>query len=79
MQQDRPDAGRPDAAPPTSWDELVAAGKKVTDLAAKKYGFYMHGDSYWSQSFIWGWGGTLFTVNDRRQDHEHRRQLARSP
>ncbi len=36
----------------------------MTDLAAQKYGFYMNGDSYWSQSFIWGWGGTLFTVND---------------
>lgn len=52
-------------APPTSWDELVSAGTKVTDLAAKKYGFYMNGNSYWSQSFIWGWGGTLFTVNDQ--------------
>jgi len=52
-------------AAPTSWDELVSAGTKVTDIAAKKYGFYMNGDSYWSQSFIWGWGGTLFTVNDQ--------------
>jgi arabinogalactan oligomer/maltooligosaccharide transport system substrate-binding protein len=51
-------------AAPTSWDELVSAGTKVTDLAAQKYGFYMRGDSYWSQPFIWGWGGTLFTVND---------------
>jgi arabinogalactan oligomer/maltooligosaccharide transport system substrate-binding protein len=53
------------SAAPTSWDELVSAGTKVTDLAAKKYGFYMRGDSYWSQPFIWGWGGTLFTVNDQ--------------
>ena len=52
-------------------------GTKVTDLAAKKYGFYMNGDSYWSQSFIWGWGGTLFTVNDEGKVTEHRRQLAR--
>jgi arabinogalactan oligomer/maltooligosaccharide transport system substrate-binding protein len=63
-------------AAPTSWDELVTAGQKVTDLAAKKYGFYMNGDSYWSQSFIWGWGGTLFTVNDRARSRD-RRQLAR--
>jgi arabinogalactan oligomer / maltooligosaccharide transport system substrate-binding protein len=53
------------SAAPTTWDELVSAGKKVTDLAAQKYGFYMRGDSYWSQPFIWGWGGTLFTVNDQ--------------
>jgi arabinogalactan oligomer/maltooligosaccharide transport system substrate-binding protein len=52
-------------AAPTSWDELVTAGAKVTNLTEKKYGFYMNGDSYWSQSFIWGWGGTLFTVNDQ--------------
>ena len=52
-------------AAPTTWDELVSAGTKVTDLAAQKYGFYMRGDSYWSQPFIWGWGGTLFTVNDQ--------------
>ena len=25
----------------------------------------MNGDSYWSQPFIWGWGGTLFTANDQ--------------
>jgi arabinogalactan oligomer/maltooligosaccharide transport system substrate-binding protein len=52
------------AAAPTTWDELVSAGSKVTDLAAQKYGFYMRGDSYWSQPFIWGWGGTLFTANE---------------
>ncbi|MEO8557212.1 MAG: extracellular solute-binding protein [Actinomycetota bacterium] len=53
------------SAAPTSWDELVSAGTKVTDLANQKYGFYMRGDSYWSQPFIWGWGGTLFSVNDQ--------------
>lgn len=52
-------------AAPASWDELVSAGTKVTDLAAQKYGFYMNADSYWSQAFIWGWGGTLFTANDQ--------------
>lgn len=50
-------------AAPKTWDELVAAGAKVTNLTSQKYGFYMRGDSYWSQPFIWGWGGTLFTAN----------------
>lgn len=50
-------------AAPTSWDELVSAGTKVTNLSAQKYGFYMRGDSYWSQPFIWGWGGYLFEAN----------------
>ena len=53
------------SAAPTTWDELVTAGTKVTDLAAQKYGFYLRGDSYWSQPFIWGWGGSLFTANDQ--------------
>ncbi len=52
-----------DAAPAT-WDELVAAGANVTDLANQQYGFYMRGDSYWSQPFIWAWGGQLYTVNE---------------
>jgi arabinogalactan oligomer/maltooligosaccharide transport system substrate-binding protein len=52
-------------APPASWQELATAGAKVTDLAAQKYGFYMRGDSYWSQPFIWGWGGYLFEANDQ--------------
>ena len=65
------------SAAPTTWDELVSAGTKVTDLAAQKYGFYMRGDSYWSQPFIWGWGGTLFTVNDEGKVTEHRCQFAR--
>jgi arabinogalactan oligomer / maltooligosaccharide transport system substrate-binding protein len=53
------------SAAPGSWDELVSAGAKVTDLTAQKYGFYMRGDSYWSQPFIWGWGGYLFEANDQ--------------
>jgi arabinogalactan oligomer/maltooligosaccharide transport system substrate-binding protein len=52
-------------AAPTTWAELVEKGKTVTDLAAQKYGYYMRGDSYWAQPFIWGWGGTLFEVNDQ--------------
>lgn len=52
-------------APPATWQELATAGAKVTDLAAQKYGFYMRGDSYWSQPFIWGWGGFLFKANDQ--------------
>jgi arabinogalactan oligomer/maltooligosaccharide transport system substrate-binding protein len=51
------------SAAPTTWAELVEKGKTVSDLAGQKYGFYMRGDSYWVQPFIWGWGGTLFEVN----------------
>jgi arabinogalactan oligomer/maltooligosaccharide transport system substrate-binding protein len=51
------------SAPPTTWADLVSNGETVTDLAASEYGYYMRGDSYWSQPFIWGWGGTLFEVD----------------
>jgi arabinogalactan oligomer/maltooligosaccharide transport system substrate-binding protein len=50
-------------AAPTTWDELVESGQTVTDVSAQEYGFYMRGDSYWVQPFIWGWGGTLFEVD----------------
>jgi arabinogalactan oligomer/maltooligosaccharide transport system substrate-binding protein len=49
---------------PATWDELVEAGKKVTDLDAQKYGFYMRGDSYWALPFIWSWGGGLVNVDE---------------
>ena len=58
------------SAAPTTWDELVEAGKKVTDLAAQKYGFYMRGDWYWSQPFIWCWGGALFNVDEKGKASE---------
>jgi arabinogalactan oligomer / maltooligosaccharide transport system substrate-binding protein len=51
-------------AAPTTWDELVAAGTNVTDLAGQKYGFYTRGDSYWAQPWIWAWGGQLYEVDD---------------
>jgi arabinogalactan oligomer / maltooligosaccharide transport system substrate-binding protein len=53
------------SAAPTTWADLVDKGKAATDLSAQKYGFYMRGDSYWVQPFIWGWGGTLFEADDQ--------------
>lgn len=50
-------------AAPTSWDELIEAGKVVTDLDAQKYGFYMRSDSYWGQVFPWAFGGELYEVD----------------
>jgi arabinogalactan oligomer/maltooligosaccharide transport system substrate-binding protein len=47
---------------PTTWEELVEAGTKVSDLAAQQYGFYTRGDSYWAQPFTWAWGGKLYEV-----------------
>jgi arabinogalactan oligomer/maltooligosaccharide transport system substrate-binding protein len=49
---------------PATWDELVEAGKQVTDLDAQKYGFYTRGDSYWALPFIWSWGGGLLNVDE---------------
>lgn len=51
--------------PPATMDEFVSIGKPLTDLPSQKYGFYMRGDSYWLQPFIWAFGGGLFTVNEQ--------------
>jgi arabinogalactan oligomer/maltooligosaccharide transport system substrate-binding protein len=50
--------------PPATWDELVAAGASISDLANQQYGMYTRGDSYWAQPWIWSWGGELYTVDE---------------
>lgn len=44
--------------PPKSMAELITVGKKLTK-APQKYGFFMRGDSYWLQAFIWAFGGEI--------------------
>ena len=62
---------------PATWDELVEAGKKVTDLDAQKYGFYTRGDSYWALPFIWSWGGGLVNVDENGNPVRDPRQQPR--
>jgi multiple sugar transport system substrate-binding protein len=52
------------SAAPTTWDELVAAGQKLTDPAKKQYGFGLLGMAwaswYW-ENFVWQAGGEVTT------------------
>lgn len=49
--------------PPKTMDELLTVGKKLT--SGDQYGFFMRGDSYWLQAFIWAFGGG--TVSNSKQ------------
>ena len=44
---------------PKTMDEFVADAQKLTDAAKGQYGFFMRGDSYWLQPFVWAYGGGL--------------------
>jgi arabinogalactan oligomer/maltooligosaccharide transport system substrate-binding protein len=48
-------------------DDFVAAGQTLQDTAGLENAFYMRGDSYWLQPFLWAFGGGLFTVDDQGQ------------
>lgn len=48
--------------PPETMDELVAAAKRLTK--GDQIGFFMRGDSYWLQAFIWAFGGGIVS-NDK--------------
>ncbi len=50
--------------PPTTMDELKADIAKFA--GGRTFGFYMRGDSYWLQPFIWAFGGGLVDVGGKR-------------
>jgi arabinogalactan oligomer/maltooligosaccharide transport system substrate-binding protein len=52
---------------PATMDDFVAAGQTLQDTAGLENAFYMRGDSYWLQPFLWAFGGGLFTVDDQGQ------------
>lgn len=52
---------------PTTMDEFVSAGQTLQDELGLENAFYMRGDSYWLQPFLWAFGGGLLSVNDEGQ------------
>jgi arabinogalactan oligomer/maltooligosaccharide transport system substrate-binding protein len=50
--------------PPATMDELKADAAEFDD--GKTFGFYMRGDSYWLQPFIWAFGGGLVDVENKQ-------------
>ncbi|EGL83927.1 extracellular solute-binding protein family 1 [Caldalkalibacillus thermarum TA2.A1] len=44
---------------PTTMDEFLEAAQALTDESKDQYGFFIRGDAYWVQPFIWAFGGDL--------------------
>ncbi len=49
---------------PTTMDEFVAAGEALQTELGLENAFYMRGDAYWLQPYLWAFGGGLFDVNE---------------
>ncbi len=50
---------------PTTMDEFVAAGETLQTELGLENAFYMRGDAYWLQPFLWAFGGGLLEVDDQ--------------
>ena len=53
--------------PPTTMDEFVAAGETLQTELGLENAFYMRGDAYWLQPYLWAFGGGLLEVNEEGQ------------
>lgn len=49
---------------PTTMDEFVAAGETLQSELGLENAFYMRGDAYWLQPYLWAFGGGLLDVNE---------------
>ncbi|HEX2221202.1 MAG TPA: extracellular solute-binding protein [Candidatus Limnocylindria bacterium] len=52
---------------PETMEEFVEAGQTIQDSTDVDTAFYMRGDAYWLQPFLWAFGGGLFDVNEEGQ------------
>jgi arabinogalactan oligomer/maltooligosaccharide transport system substrate-binding protein len=53
--------------PPATMDDFVAAGETLQTELGLDNAFYMRGDAYWLQPFLWAFGGGLLEVNEEGQ------------
>jgi arabinogalactan oligomer/maltooligosaccharide transport system substrate-binding protein len=56
--------------PPTTMDEFVTAGETLQSELGLENAFYMRGDAYWLQPFLWAFGGGLFEADEEGQVDE---------
>lgn len=52
---------------PTTMEEFVAAGETIQAETEIENAFYMRGDAYWLQPFLWAFGGGLFEADAEGQ------------
>lgn len=55
---------------PATMDDFVAAGETLQSELGLENAFYMRGDAYWLQPFLWAFGGGLFEADDEGQVSE---------
>jgi arabinogalactan oligomer/maltooligosaccharide transport system substrate-binding protein len=48
---------------PTTMEEFVTAGETIQAETEVENAFYMRGDAYWLQPFLWAFGGGLFEAD----------------
>jgi ABC-type glycerol-3-phosphate transport system substrate-binding protein len=58
-------------SPPTTWAQVAADAKKLTDPSAHRWGFYVPlGDAEWIsydwEPVLWGFGGSLLNANETK-------------
>ena len=49
---------------PETMEDFVAVGQTIQDNTDLENAFYMRGDAYWLQPFLWAFGGGLFDVDE---------------
>ena len=49
---------------PETMDDLVTVGETIQSETDVTSAFYMRGDAYWLQPFLWAFGGGLFETDD---------------
>ena len=52
-------------SPPKTMGELVEVGRQLTDQTQQVYALGINPDAYWSQVFIWAFGGDLINARKR--------------
>lgn len=50
---------------PTTLDELVAVGRKLSTPSTGRYALGINPEAYWAQTFIWSFGGDLINAEQR--------------
>lgn len=55
---------------PATMDDFVAAGETLQTELGLENAFYMRGDAYWLQPFLWAFGGGLFEADAEGQVSE---------
>jgi arabinogalactan oligomer/maltooligosaccharide transport system substrate-binding protein len=49
---------------PETMDDFITVGQTLQDELGLENAFYMRGDAYWLQPFLWAFGGGLFDVDE---------------